>query len=95
MSPDTFATRTITAYGPHRAGVTATLLATVLLIGLSHVHFLWFHSLAELFAIIVGISVYLIAHNSYVFTRNAFLLFLAQGFFWAACVDTSCSVWSV
>jgi signal transduction histidine kinase len=54
---------------------------------LSQVHFLWFHTLAEFFAIVVGVSLYLIAHYSHVFNRNGFLLFLSQGFFWAACVD--------
>jgi signal transduction histidine kinase/CheY-like chemotaxis protein len=59
-----------------------------LLLGfLSQHSFLWFHSLAELFAVVVGISLYFIAYLSQRFTHSAFLLFLAQGFFWAACLD--------
>lgn len=57
------------------------------LVMLSQISFLWFHTLAELFAIVVGISLYLIAHYSYTFNRNGFLLFLSQGFFWAASID--------
>ncbi len=64
------------------------LWLTLLLLGLSSIHFLWFHALAELFSIAVGVSLYLIARNSYHFTRNNFLLFLAQGFFWVAIIDT-------
>ncbi len=64
------------------------LLVTLLLVGLSGVHFLWFHALAELFSIAVGVALYIIARNSYSFTRNNFLLFLAQGFFWVVCIDT-------
>jgi diguanylate cyclase (GGDEF)-like protein/PAS domain S-box-containing protein len=63
------------------------LWLTLFLLSLSYIHFLWFHTLAELFSIAVGVSLYLIAHNSYHFTRNNFLLFLAQGFFWVAVID--------
>jgi hypothetical protein len=70
------------------SGFLLGVLITLLLLGISRIHFLWFHALIELFAITVGVAVYLIARNSYLFTRNNFLLFLAQGFFWAACIDT-------
>lgn len=63
------------------------LWITLLLLGVSRINFLWFHALSELFSVIVGVALYLIARNSYLFTRNNFLLFLAQGFFWAACID--------
>lgn len=54
---------------------------------LSQAAFLWFHVLVELFAVVIGISLYLFARPAYAFTREGFLLFLAQGFFWCACVD--------
>lgn len=69
------------------ADMVVPAVVAVGLIGLSRVSFLWFHALAEIFSVVVGVSLYLVASRSYVFTRNNFLLFLAQGFFWAACVD--------
>lgn len=64
------------------------LWVTLLLLGFSYLHFLWFHTLVELFSIAVGVALYLIARSSYHFTRNNFLLFLAQGIFWVAVIDT-------
>lgn len=69
------------------ANVVVPLAAALGLVVLSQFSFLWFHALAELFAIVIGVSLYLIASRSYVFNRNDYLLFLAQGFFWAAGVD--------
>ena len=63
------------------------VLLAAALVALSRVSFLWFHTFAELFAIVVGVSLYVVARASYGFNRNGFLLFLAQGFFWAACID--------
>lgn len=63
------------------------LALAVALFLLSRVSFLWFHTFAELFAIIVGVALFIVARASYGFNRNGFLLFLAQGFFWAACID--------
>lgn len=63
------------------------LVAAVALMLLSRINFLWFHTFAELFSVVIGVSLYLIASQSYVFNRNGLLLFLAQGFFWAACID--------
>ncbi len=74
-------------WGRRHTGLIAAVALTLLLITLSRFHFLLFHSLAELFAVAVGVALYLVAANSYVFNRNGFLLFLAQGFFWAACID--------
>ncbi|OHC65214.1 MAG: hypothetical protein A2040_02470 [Rhodocyclales bacterium GWA2_65_19] len=65
----------------------APLLIGLALIWLSRYSFLWFHTLAELFCVVVGAALYLIARYSHVFNRNSFLLFLAQGFFWASVLD--------
>ncbi len=73
--------------GPRSADVAFPLAVAAGLVWLSFHSFLWFHTLAELFAIVVGASLYLIARYSFAFNRNGFLLFLAQGFFWAACID--------
>jgi PAS domain S-box-containing protein len=73
---------------PHGWTIHVPLLLAAVLVVLSSVHYLWFHTLAEMFAITTGITLYLVARASFVFNRNRFLLFIAQGFFWAACVDT-------
>ncbi len=70
---------------PRNVAVPLALAGALFL--LSRVSFLWFHTFAELFAIVVGVSLFIVARASYGFNRNGFLLFLAQGFFWAACID--------
>jgi PAS domain S-box-containing protein len=49
--------------------------------------YLLFHVLIELFAVIVGIAIAIIAYYMYKFTRNDFLLFMGIGFFWTALLD--------
>lgn len=63
------------------------LAASVALAAIGSVKFLWFHAIAEMFSIAVGMSLYVVASLSYRVGRNHFLLFLAQGFFWAAFLD--------
>lgn len=65
----------------------APLLISLALAGLSRYSFPWFHTLVELFCVVVGAALYLIARYSHIFTRNSFLLFLAQGFFWSGILD--------
>jgi signal transduction histidine kinase len=69
------------------ADLAAPLLVGLALACLAWYSFLWFHTLVELFCVVVGAALYLIARYSHVFNRNNFLLFLAQGFFWAGCLD--------
>jgi signal transduction histidine kinase/DNA-binding response OmpR family regulator len=47
----------------------------------------WFHSLAELFTVVIGISLYLIAVQTFTFTNNRYLLIVAVGFFWSSLID--------
>ncbi|MBT4076739.1 MAG: PAS domain S-box protein, partial [Gammaproteobacteria bacterium] len=49
---------------------------------------LLFHTLAELFSIIVGVLMLVIAWNTKQFTHNDFLLYLGIGYFWVAVIDT-------
>ena len=49
---------------------------------------LLFHTLAELFSIVVGILMLVIAWNTRRFTHNDFLLYLGIGYFWIAILDT-------
>ncbi|MFK5894544.1 MAG: MASE3 domain-containing protein, partial [Pseudomonadota bacterium] len=49
---------------------------------------LLFHTLAELFSVVVGILMLVIALNTRQFTKNNFLLYLGIGYFWIAVLDT-------
>lgn len=49
--------------------------------------YLLFHVIVELFAVIVGIIIAVIAYYMHTFTRNNFLLMLGIGFFWVAFLD--------
>ncbi|MGE0082263.1 MAG: MASE3 domain-containing protein, partial [Thiohalomonadaceae bacterium] len=46
-----------------------------------------FHSLAELFAVGVAVTVFAVAWNTYPFTRSSFLLYLGCGYLWVAGFD--------
>lgn len=63
------------------------VLLSVLLVGIAQVSFLIFHLLAELFAVIVCFVLFSIAWNTNRFSRDAFLIFLACGFFWIGILD--------
>ncbi|MEY4591632.1 MAG: hypothetical protein RIR18_527, partial [Pseudomonadota bacterium] len=49
--------------------------------------YVWFHSLAELFSVVIGVSLYLVAQRTFSFTRNSFLLCIAMGYFWSSLID--------
>lgn len=59
----------------------------ILLIVISQYNFLLFHTLAELFAIIVAITMSVVAWQMYPLTRNNFLMNLGCGYFWIAALD--------
>ncbi|MDO9305345.1 MAG: MASE3 domain-containing protein [Sulfuricurvum sp.] len=69
----------------------ALLLPVVLiaLLGIIRMNegYLLFHVIVELFAVIVGIIIAVIAYYMHTFTRNNFLLMLGIGFFWVAFLD--------
>ena len=65
---------------------TPLILAAVLL-AVSSYNFLLFHTLAELFAIIVAILLSVVAWQMYPFTRNNFLMYLGCGYFWIGVLD--------
>lgn len=62
--------------------VLSTLLAVV---GIQH--FLLFHTLVEGATIMIGLMMCIVAWQAYQFSRNAFLIVLANGFFWVAVLD--------
>ncbi|MDH5613890.1 MAG: PAS domain S-box protein, partial [Gammaproteobacteria bacterium] len=57
------------------------------LFGISQEYFLLFHTMAELFAIIVAIIMSVVAWQTYQFSRNHFLMYLGCGYFWIAALD--------
>ena len=57
------------------------------LIALSFYNYLLFHTLAEAFAIIIAVLRCVVTWQTYAFSRNNFLTFLANGFFWIAMLD--------
>lgn len=61
-------------------------LATLLII-FSFSSFILFHTLAELFAIIIAVLMCVVAWQMYPFTKNNFLMFIGAGYFWIACLD--------
>ncbi len=69
------------------AAAIAPVLLVAVLVVISFENFLLFHALAELFSVLVGVSLYLIARAGYVFNRNNYLLFISKGFFAAAVLD--------
>ena len=60
----------------------AAFLATI-----SFFNFLFFHTLAEFFAITVAILTAVIAWQMYPFTRNNYLMYLGVGYFWIGVLD--------
>lgn len=68
------------------AFVTPILVAGAL-IAVSHFGYPWFHSLAELFTVVIGVSTYLVALRTVNFTNNFYLLCVATGFFWSSFID--------
>ena len=61
-------------------------LSAVLLLCSSY-SYLLFHTLAELFAIIVGVLMFVVAAYSYKYARDNFIMYLATGYFWVAVMD--------
>ena len=66
--------------------VIPVVVALVLVATRTH-HYLLFHTLAELFAVIVAVTMFVVVWHTYPFTRNHFLTYLGTGYFWVACVD--------
>jgi PAS domain S-box-containing protein len=65
---------------------TPLALVLVLLVANSYNHAL-FHTLAELFAVMVALLVAVVGWQAFPFSRNDFLLYLAAGYFWVGALD--------
>ena len=60
---------------------------SIVLIAVAQYNFLTFHTLAELFAIVISFTMFAFAWSTYDFSKNSFLLFLACGYFWIGSLD--------
>jgi len=58
-----------------------------LLILISQTNYLLFHTMAELFAVVVAVLLSVVAWQMYPFTRNNFLLYLGSGYLWIGVLD--------
>ena len=68
--------------------ITPAVLVLCLIYLRLHSGVLLFHTIAELFSIIVGILMLVIVWNTQRFTHSHFLIYLGIGFFWIAVLDT-------
>jgi len=59
----------------------------LLLIPVSQYSYLLFHTLVELFSVIIAACMLVVAWSVYPFARSGFLLFLGFGFFWVGVLD--------
>jgi len=71
----------------HKADIIIPVIIALLLAATKSYHFLLFHTLAELFSIIVAITMAVVAWHTYSFTRNHFFTYLGIGYFWVATMD--------
>jgi PAS domain S-box-containing protein len=69
------------------ASWTIPVAVATLLVAISFINFLLFHTLAEFFAITIAILTCVVAWNMYPFTRNNYLMFLGVGYFWIGVLD--------
>ncbi len=63
------------------------LLLTSVLVPCALVSMALFHTLVELFAIIIAIMSFFVAWNTFPLSRNSTLLFLGCGYFWVGVID--------
>lgn len=63
------------------------IILSLLLLILSNYSFLGFHTLVELFTIIIAFSLVAFAWWTRDVSKNYFLLYLAGGYFWIGCID--------
>lgn len=63
------------------------VVLAIFLVVISNLNFLLFHTLAELFAIIVAVLMCVVAWQMYPFTRNNYLMYLGCGYFWVGALD--------
>ena len=66
--------------------IVPTILSIIVIV-LSHYSFLGFHTVAELFTIIISYMMFAFAFSTKEFVKNKCLMFLASGYFWVGSLD--------
>ena len=62
-------------------------VACMLLIPLSQLNFIAFHTFAELTTVCISYVVFALGWSTYGFSKNTFLIFFACGYFWVGSLD--------
>lgn len=70
------------------AAVVASLLILVALFVVSRFNYLLFHSLAELFSVVIACSIFVVAWNSRHFLNNGYLLLIGIAYLFVGTLDT-------
>ncbi len=83
----TLPTKTHTSTTRDPGFVALPIAMSALLIFSANYSFLLFHTLAELFSIVVAVLLSVVAWQMYFFTKNNFLVFLGSGYFWVGVLD--------
>ena len=63
------------------------LILSLFLIALTQQDYLIFHVLAEFFAVVISFILFAVAWQTYEFSKNFFLLFIACAYFWLGALD--------
>lgn len=69
-------------------GLLYTLPAVAILIGIANNNYLLFHTLAELFSIVIAFGIFVIGWNSRQYFKNNYLLFIGIAYLFVAFFDT-------
>ncbi len=64
------------------------VVAGISLFAVSHYNYLFFHGLTELFSIVIGLSIFVLAWNTRNLSPNSYLLFIGISYFFVAVMDS-------
>ncbi len=85
---DSFSQSTALKLEPFHAGIwLMPFLLTCILLPIIFISMALFHTLIELFAIIIAMMSFFVAWNTFPLSRNSSLLFLGCGYFWVGSID--------
>lgn len=62
-------------------------LVSVISVGMAQIHYLVFHTVAEIFSIVIALTALVVATTSLSFTRNHFTVYVAVALGWCAGID--------
>lgn len=62
-------------------------LCTLAITILSYINYLLFHSITELFCMVVGLTIFIISFNTYSLSKNNYMMFLGIAYFFISIFD--------